>query len=290
MDEAFDAAEKRIAFAPGLAGRTWQRRVVEGRGWLLPAEVAFADAGELKTLSLYAAQASSLLAAKFPSVAERPALPPVAVVAPSRRAFEGLVAPEIDPVPLGEFTIAFHLADLGVLLVAPGALEPGGPPCEEMYVVHEGAHEWLRSRLGPGAALPLWVDEGLAGIVADAGGGAKRWCRSVLTSVASHGLDPFAPEQVLALREYGAMAREVAAKAPCEERPYSLVPVFYAHAESLVLLLGEDHPECVHRAAFEAWLLGALDGKASGPDATATALGFESVEALFRARDEWLRR
>jgi hypothetical protein len=291
IDAAFAAAEGRIGASKSLAGRTWKRSVVEGRPWLLPAEAAFADGAELKVLSRDMAKADAAMEQAFPGEAGRAVVPVVAVVAPSRREFEALVAPRIEPVPLNEFTIAFSLDDLAVLLVSPGALEPGGPPCEEMDVVHEAVHAWLRARRSPGVVLPLWLDEGLAGAISQGADDTKKWCGTVLSDVASCGMDPFSPDQVLELREYGAMAKQVASRAPCELRPYSLIPAFYAHAESLVLFAMDAAPGSERHTAFRRWLDLVLHGKAGdGAQSVAAGLGFPSVDALFAARDEWMKQ
>lgn len=291
VESSMTAAERRAAAVPSLGTRAWQQRVVEGRAWLLPAETAFADASELKTLSLYIAQAEAVLGSQLPALAARPALPTVVMVAPDRHAFEALVGPCMAPLPVGDSTIAFALPDPGVLLVSPEALEPGGPPCEEMDVVHEAVHAWLHARGRGTAVLPLWADEGLAAVVSESTVfDTREWCARVLSSAQSHGMDPYSAEQVLTCRDYGAMVRRAAECAPCSERPYSMVGVFYAHGESLTMFLLEDHPGCVHRAAFVEWLGRALDGERTDAAATARALGFADPGALLRARDEWLRK
>ena len=291
LDVALVAAERRVGASPHLAGRTWKSAVVDGRPWLLPAEVAFVDDAEMKSLTRYMARADSVLGEALPALARRAATPVVAVVAPSRQAFEAIVVPRLTPLPLDEFCIAFSLDDLNVLLVSPGALAPGGPPCEGMDIVHEGVHAWLRARRAPGVVLPLWVDEGLAGAIAQGFQGTKRGCRDLLAQLAEHGMDPYAPEQVLGYVDYGSVAKQAATKAPCEDMPYYLVQAFHSHGQALAMFALDEPPGGARRAAFEAWLGRALDGRAAGDAASvAKALGFESVEALFAARDEWLRR
>jgi hypothetical protein len=86
------------------------------------------------------------------------------------------------------------------------------------------------------------------------------------------------------------MARLISSRAPRPEEPCSLVPVFTAHAEGLVLFLTDESDGAARRDAFGKWLLGALDGKGTDPEATAKALGYETPEALFAARDAWLGR
>jgi hypothetical protein len=100
-------------------------------------------------------------------------------------------------------------------------------------------------------------------------------------------MDPFTPEEVLAQAEFGAMARLVASRAPRPDDPYTLVILFGAHAEGLVLFL-TDEAEPARRDLFVRWLGERLDGKPTDPAATAKDLGFGSVEALFAARDAWL--
>jgi hypothetical protein len=260
---------------------------VEGRPWLLPAEAAFADAGKLRTLGRWAGEAEAALRDILPSAAAREALPVVAVVAPGRRDFEAMVAPAVDPVPVEGSTIAYALRRERVLLFSPEALEPGGPPCEAMDVLHESAHAWLHARTRGHAPLPLWLEEGIAGIVAERGADSREWCRKLL-ALRKEGLDPFSPARVLDLRVYGDAARDVAPLAPCEERPYSLLVLFHAHAEALALFLTDAPGEPERREAFGRWLASALDGKDAPATEAAKALGFDSPAALFEARDRWL--
>lgn len=290
-ESALAAAERRLRASPAFAGRPWQRRVVEGRPVLLPAEMAFGDTAELGALCAAVDRAEAACARVLPEAAKRPALPTVVAVAPSREAFEGLVAPLLAPAPLGESTVAFTHPGLGVLLFSPGVLDQAGPRCEEMDVVHEAVHGWLLARRGTGARpLPLWVEEGLAGIVAEAGViDTKEWCRRVLGSVRANGIDPVVPSEVLSFRAYPEAARIVAERAPCSERPFTMLAAFHRHAEGLVMyLLDEDPAADARRAAFRAWLGRALDGAETGASATAAALGFESPDALMAARDAWL--
>ena len=189
------------------------------------------------------------------------------------------------PLPLSEFTIAFALPSTRVLLVSPETLEPGGPPCEEMDLLHEAGHAWLHARWKGSEPLPLWVEEGIAGAAAMPGPAAREWCRRLLRSVREAGIDPFTPEEILGLRSIGDAARIVEARAPCADRPHSLVPVFHAHAESLIafLLDGEDDPQ--RPARFRAWLDGVLEGKPADPARTAEALGYPDPKALLDAKD-----
>ena len=286
---AMTAAERRIASDPVLGGRTWQRRLVHGRPWLFPAEAVAADAAEIEVISKAMAEAESALdrAIVRPLGNGTKALPVVAVVAPSRDAFEALAMPLIDPLPLDEYTIAFGLRAQGVLLISPETLAPGGPPCEAMDVVHEAAHAWLHARQQGTAALPLWVDEGLAEAVSMRKMRGREACRSVLGQLREVGLDPYAAEQVLGAEDLSAVAEIAKEAAPCDERPYSLVPAFYMHSQSLVAFLLEEEP-AGRREAFLKWLDRAMAGERTDPDATARALGFESAAALFAARDAWL--
>ncbi len=297
VETALVAAERRVESVEGLRGRTWQRRVVEGQPWLLPAEAAFADGAELETLGLHVARAGRALAVEMPRVAARTVPPTVALVAPDRRTFESLVAPRIAPLPLEEYTIAYALPDPGVLLLSPGTIAPGSPPREEMDVVHEAVHAWLHARRRGPVPLPLWADEGVAGIVSQAGTFDTRdWCRKVLAGARSAKVDPFGPAETLAFRDYGAMVRHAAERAPCAERPYSMVAVFHAHADSLVLFLNEARPDGEPGPGkslvkdFQSWLLAALDGKRQTPGEAAAAFGYADPAALFAARDEWLNR
>jgi hypothetical protein len=291
-ERALRAAEASVARAPQLAGVAWQRHIVEGRPWLLPPDQSFADGRELRGLGKFAATVEERLRRALPEAAAREALPVVTVAAPTREAFEALVAPRLEPETLDEFNIAFALADLRVLLLAPKALDPGGPPCEPMYVLHESAHSWIHARCAPGARLPLWIDEGIAGVAEKKTEYTLDWCRRVLGCAGADGLDPFKPGEVLELADFGSMVRLVAKRAPRPEEPLSLVSVFYAHAESLVLFLSEDgtDAERARRAAFGKWLEGVLDGKTTDAASTAKAFGFESPEALFAARDAWLSK
>ncbi|NUN53386.1 MAG: hypothetical protein HUU06_11455 [Planctomycetaceae bacterium] len=164
-----------------------------------------------------------------------------------------------------------------------------------MDVVHEAVHAWLRARSPRGRPLPLWVEEGLAGMVSQEGAfDTKEWCRGLLAAADQNGIDPLFPAEVMEVPDTASLAALVKARAPCDERPYTLIPVFHAHAESLVAFLLEDHPGCVHRAGFLDWLGRHLSGAPlpESPDgpafAAARAFGFESPEALFRARDGWL--
>ncbi len=289
-EAALAAAERRLHADPAFAGRPWQRRVVEGRPVLLPSERAFGDAAELADLCSAIARAEGTLARELPEAAARPARPTVILVLPSRAAFEGIVAPLIAPVPLEASTVAFAHPGLRLLLLSPGVLDPGGPPCEEMDIVHEAVHAWLQARRGTARPLPLWVEEGLAGIVSQAGVFETReWCRRLLASVRAGGVDPVGPAEVLDFRSYPEMARVVKGCAPCEERPFSMLPAFHSHAEALVLYLLDEAPDAAgRRAAFRAWLGRALDGAEADAAATAEALGFPGLGALFAARDAWL--
>jgi hypothetical protein len=263
---------------------------VDGRGWLVPAAAPTTDGKELKVLASHAAEAEAALVRNLAGIAGRPSSPVVLVVAPTREAFEALVAPRMAPVEVGALTVAFALREAGVMLLSPETLSPGGTPCEDMEgmdVVHEAAHAWLRLHAAPGAALPLWADEGIADAAAASGYDPKQWCAQVLASVRKANLEAVHPEEVLAFREFGEMVRLVATRAPRKEQPHALVPVFFAHAKGLVLFLTDD-AEPARKAAFLRWLGERLDGKPTDPAATAKDLGFGSVEELFAARDAWL--
>jgi hypothetical protein len=286
-DQAMAAAERRLAGDPVLGGRTWRRRLVGGRPWLFPAEAVSADPAEIEVISKAMAEAETSLGRLLEGARARHALPVVAVVAPTREAFEALAKPIVDPMPLSEYTIAFGLRVQRVLLISPETLAPGGPPCEEMDIVHEAAHAWLHARMEGATDLPLWVDEGLAEAISARGYDAREACRNVLSQLRSVGLDPYAPAQVLGARDFQEVAEIAKQAAPCEERPYSLAPAFHMHAQSLTAFLLEDEP-AGRREAFLRWLDRALSGERTDPDATARALGFESAEALLAARDAWL--
>ncbi len=287
-ESAMAAAERRAAAFPALAGRPWQHRVVDGRPWLLPSEAAFAEGKELRNLGSFMAAAEKGLEKALPEIAARPAPPVVTMVAGDRAAFEALVAPQFAPYPLGDYTIAFAVPEPGVLLLSPEALAPGGPPCEQIYIDHAAVHAWLLARCRGKARPPLWADKGIAGAAAQGGPATRSWCRQVLGDSRSHGIDPFSPDEVLAAADFGSMARLVGSRAPRAEEPYSLVPVFYAHAESLVLFLTDEEDGTARRDAFVRWLQAALDGTVTDAAATARALGFADPAALFAARDRWL--
>ena len=291
-EEALVAAERRLAAVPEHAGLRYERSVVEGRPVLLCADATSPDPDELRVVALAISGGESLLAQELPSAAARRTPPLVTVVAPSREVFESLVAPRVAPLPVSAATVAFALRERGVLLLSPGVLDPGGPPCEEMDIVHESVHAWLQARTVAGRPLPPWVEEGLAGLVSQAGAfDTREWCGRLLSAVEENGIDPYFPAEVLDLATMADASRLAAERAPCDERPYSLLPVFHAQAESLVAFLLEDHPGCVHRAGFLAWLEGALDGRADTEAfAAAKEFGFESPEALFEARDAWLKK
>lgn len=288
-ETALLAAERRVRSLPGLAGLRFEHRVVEGRPVLLPAGAAVADGGELRVLALYNAGAESLLAHELPEVAGRTPFPTVTVVAPSREVFEDIVAPRVAPLGLGPSTVACALAPEDVLLLSPGALAEDGHAHDEMAVARESIHAWLAARGGGRSAVPLWAVEGLAGTVSQSGSfDTKSWCRRLLVEARSAGVDPIGAEDLLQLGSLREMARAVAARAPSEQRPYSLVPVFHAHAESLVMFLMEEHPGCYHRAAFREWLDRSLAGEAMDAVETAAFLGFAGPEDLLAARDAWL--
>ena len=286
-EAALHAAEMRVRGVPALSAEPWQHRVVEGRPWLLPASAAAVDGKELRVLGAYMAEAETALARNLPGIAARPAPPVVVLVAPTRAVFEALVAPLTAPEEVGTWTVAFALRDPGVLLLSPEALAPGGPPCESMYVVHEAAHAWLHARSAPGARLPLWADEGLAGAASATDYDARGWCAQMLALGRKENLEAVTPAEVLSVQAFGEVARLVASRACRPEEPYALVPLFYAHAEGLVLFL-TDGEERGRRAAFLRWLGDRLDGKPTDPAATAKDLGFADIEALFAARDAWL--
>jgi hypothetical protein len=287
-EAAMAAAERRAAGFPVLAGRPWQHRVIDGRPWLLPAEAAFAEGKELRNLGSFMAAAEKGLEKALPEITARPASPVVTLVAEDRAAFEALVAPHFEPFPLGELTIAYAVPDPGVLLLSPEALAPGGPPCEPIYIHHAAVHAWLQARCAGKARTPLWADKGIAGVAAQGSPETRSWCRQVLTDARSQKLDPFSAAEVLSQADFGAMVRLVATRAPRSEEPFSLVPVFYAHAESLVLFLTDEEDGPSRRGAFVKWLQSALDGTVTDPAATARALGFADPAALFAARDRWL--
>jgi hypothetical protein len=297
VDLALTAVVGRLKAVPALAGRSYQRRVIEGRPWLLPAETAFAEGRELRAIGERLTNVEKVLARALPEIAARTAPPVVTLVAPDRAAFEAVVAPRIAPFPLNDFTVAYALRDLGALLVSPDVLEPGGLECEPVRIALPEVHAWLAARAAPGVRLPLWADAGINGRAGEAfpemgmdAASMRRWCREVLASARQADFDPFDAVEVLALRDYPSMARLVASRAPRPEGPCSLLPVFTAHAEGLVLFLTDEEDGPARRDAFGKWLLGALDGKGTDPAATAKAMGFESPEALFAARDKWLGR
>ena len=289
-DQAFIAAERRLQSLPELAGRTFQRRLVEGKPYLLTAEAAFGDLDDLTPITLYLAEGEALLRQEFAEVAGHSRLPPVTVIAPTREVFAAVVAPRIAPVPLGDPVVAFALDREGVLLLSPEVLDDRNPPCEEMDIVHEGVHRWMLARKAPEAVLPLWMHEGIADVVSQAGSGmnTRAWCRQVLGWARSAGFDLFQPELLLGFDAYPEMAGFVAGNAACEDRPFAFVSLFHAQADSLVAFLLEDHPGCVHRAGFLRMVREALAGKRPDAAAVAGAAGFDSVEAMFEARDRWL--
>ena len=295
VDLALAAVEGRLKTIPALAGHSYQRRVIDGRPWLLPSETAFAEGQELRSIAATLGNVERVLAHALPEVAARPALPVVTLVAPDRATFEGLVTPRIAPFPLNEFTVAYPLREIGALLVTPEVLEPGGLVCEPMRVALPEVHAWLQARAAPGVRLPLWADAGINGRAGEAfpemgmdAAAMRGWCREVLEEARKAKFDPFEPAEVLSLRDYATMARLVGSRAPRPAEPYSLVSLFSAHAEGLVLFLTDEGDGPARRDAFGKWLLAALDGKDTDPAATAKALGFESPEALFAARDRWL--
>jgi len=285
-EEAMVAAERRLVADPVLGGRTWQRRLVGERPWLFPAEAASADAAEVEVISRAMADADATLRRLLEGAPERAALPVVAVVAPTRSAFEAHAAPLIEPLPLSEYTIAFGLRGPRVLLIAPETLAPGGPPCEEMDIVHEAAHAWLHARMDGAAPLPLWLEEGLADGVSMRGMDAREWCRKLIGALRGAGLDPFSAKQVLETEGIAGAAEVARQAAPCDERPYSLLPAFHAHAQSLVMFLLDE--EGGRRERFLGWFGRTLAGERADADGTARALGFENADALIEARDAWL--
>jgi hypothetical protein len=288
------AAEAGVSRLAALEGVRWRREDRGGRPFLVPDPPPPGSLEDLELVARTLSRAERLLATTLgPCLPAGGAEPvPVTVLCPTREAFESLVAPHMDPVPPAPNMVAFALREERVLVVAPQVIDPDHPPCEELDLAHEAAHQWLHLRAAPGAALPLWLEEGVADGVGEAISAfdSLRWSRTMLLALRDADLHPFPPAAVLGFTSYPEMARHAVAEAPCDERPLAMLPAFHGQASSLVRFLLEEEGEGARRDAFRALLASCLGGAAPAPAAVPAALGFEDAEALFSARDAWMER
>ncbi|MHC4820841.1 MAG: serine/threonine-protein kinase [Planctomycetota bacterium] len=288
-EQAWVDAENAVKAIPALAARPFKRHVAEGRPYLITSEAAFGDLAPLETLSLSMAEADALVAAELAMEdrADEPAR--VAVIAPDRATFVEIVEPYVHPVPVAAHVAAYDLREKGVLLLSPEVLDEEGPPCDEMDIIHESVHGWLQARMAEGAALPLWVEEGIADVTSQAFAdmSTRRWSHRMLEAMKPWSqVDPFTAQNVLAFAEYTDMAQHVKDNAFCEQRPFTFLPAFHAQADSLVLFLTETDPDT--RVAFLAMVRRMMNGESFTVEETAESLGYIDAASLFSARNRWI--
>ncbi len=282
-------AEARLRTIPALAWAAYDRVEVASRPVLVAEAASSLDLDALRRVCVVVGEAEAELARRFPVAAGTRGAPAIIVVAPSAAAFAAAVAPRVDPMPVPESVVALALREEGVLLLSPLALDRDEPVCETTDVAHEAVHARLHALARPGAALPLWLEEGVADVVAAActGQALDRSWKGMLQSLRQHGLEPFAPADVLTLEVYGDVVRHARRSALCDERPDMFVPVFHGEADTLLLhLLADERPG--DGALLRELLARCLAGDAPAPEDVAAALGHASAEDLFAARDRWL--